>query len=146
MTKSAWRAIPTTTLVLGGKDPVAAGLPADDLAGLEFPVAGGVDLDHGIALAARERDLRPLDRAERTDMAHRALQRAGSGRPDLHVVAADEQFLGAGGRAIGGDSERRAAEPHRAAGDLHRQHDGFADEAMHEGGGGIVIDIAGRAD
>src|SRR5882672_1006400 len=82
----------TSSSIPGGKDPVAAGLQADDLAGLEFPVPGGVDLDHGLALAARERDLRPLDRAERADMAHRALQRAGSRRPDLHVVAADEQF------------------------------------------------------
>src|SRR5439155_10737160 len=90
------------TLFLGGKDPVAPGLQADDLAGLEFPVPGGIDLDHGLALAARERDLRPLNRAERADMAHRALQRAGSRRPDLHVVAADEQLCAAGGRAIGG--------------------------------------------
>src|SRR3954470_22016868 len=49
-----------------------------------------------------------------------------------------------GGRAIGGNFERRPAEPHGASGYLHRQHDGFADEAMDEGGGGIVIDIAGR--
>src|SRR5215218_3314639 len=136
----------TATLFLRGKDPVAPGLQADDLAGLEFTVPGGVDLDHGLALAARERDLRPLDRAERADMAYRALQRAGSGRPDLHVVATDEKLRGARGRAIGGDVERPAPEPHRAAGNLHRQHDGFADEAVHEGGGGIVIDIAGRAD
>ena len=81
-----------TESLLGGKDPVAAGLQADDLAGLEFPVPRGVDLNHGIALAARERDLRPLDRAERTDMAHRALQRTGPGRPDLHVMTPDEQF------------------------------------------------------
>src|SRR3954453_15842714 len=81
-----------TESILGGKDPVAAGLQADDLAGLEFPVPGGIDLDHGLALAARERDFRPLDRAERADMAHRALKRAGSRRPDLHVVTADEQL------------------------------------------------------
>src|SRR6187402_3533560 len=87
-----WGAILPRTLILRGKDPVAAGLQADDLAGLEFPVPGGVDLDHGLALAARERDLRPLNRAERTDMAHRALQRAGSHRPDLHIVTADEQL------------------------------------------------------
>ena len=79
-------------------------------------------------------------------MAHRALQRAGSGRPDLHVVAADEQFRGAGGRAVGGDIERPAAKPHRAAADLHRQHDGFADEAVHEGGRGIVVNISRRPD
>jgi hypothetical protein len=41
-----------TESFLRGKDPVAAGLQADDLAGLEFPVPGGVDLDHGLALAA----------------------------------------------------------------------------------------------
>src|ERR1700712_3269480 len=61
--------------ILRGKDPVAAGLQADDFAGLQFPVAGRVDLDHGLALAARERNLGPLDRAERADMAHRAFQR-----------------------------------------------------------------------
>src|SRR5437762_8023623 len=85
----------STESILGGKDPVTAGLQADDLAGLEFPIPGGVDLDHGLALATRERDLRPLDRAERPDMAHRAPQRAGSPRPDLHVVAADEPVGGA---------------------------------------------------
>src|SRR6266702_2512756 len=82
----------TVGLILSRENPVAAGLQADDFAGLELPVPGGVDLDHGLALAARERDLRPLDRAERADMAHRALQRAGSRRPDLHVMAADEQL------------------------------------------------------
>src|SRR6266487_3140898 len=55
----------TSSSILGGKNPIAAGLQADDFAGLELPVPGGVDLDHGLALAARERDLRPLDRAER---------------------------------------------------------------------------------
>src|SRR3981189_2824919 len=44
-----------TASILGRKYPVAPGLQADDLAGLEFPVPGGVDLDHGLALAARER-------------------------------------------------------------------------------------------
>ena len=29
---------------------------------------------------------------------------------------------------------------------LYRQHDRFADEAVHEGGRGIVVDLAGRAD
>src|SRR5262245_2145843 len=82
----------TPASVLGRENPVPAGLQADDFAGLQFPVAGGVDLDHGLALAARERDLRPLDRAERADMTHRALQRAGSRRADLHVMAAHEQF------------------------------------------------------
>src|SRR3954453_20885350 len=82
----------TKILILRSKYPVSARLQADDLAGLQFPIAGGVDLDHGLALAARERDFRALDRAERTDMAHRALQRAGSRRTDLHVVAADKQF------------------------------------------------------
>ena len=77
---------------MGGKNPIAAGLQADDLAGLEFPVPRGVDLDHGLALTARERDFSPLDRAERADMADRTLQRAGSCGPDLHVVASDEQF------------------------------------------------------
>ena len=55
-------------------------------------------------------------------------------------------FDGAGSHAVGSDIERPAAEPHRAAADLHRQHDGFADEAVHEGGRGIVVDIARRAD
>src|SRR6476661_5929790 len=59
-------------LILGRENPIAARLQADDLAGLEFPVPRRVDLDHGLALAARERDLRPLDRAEGADMAHRA--------------------------------------------------------------------------
>ena len=77
---------------LGGKNPVAAGLQADDVAGLQFPVARRVDLDHGLALAARQRHFGPLDRAERADMPHRALERAAAGRADLHVVAADEQF------------------------------------------------------
>src|SRR5438105_2141354 len=86
------RSIPATESILRGKDPVAAGLQADDFAGLEFPVPGGVDLNHGLALTGRERNFRPLDRTERADMAHGALQRAGSGRPDLHVVAADEQL------------------------------------------------------
>src|SRR5690242_3023251 len=81
-----------TKSLVGSKDPVAAGLQADDLAGLEFPVPRGVDLDHGLVLTARERHLRPLDRAERPDMAYRALQRTGSRRPDLHVVAPDEQL------------------------------------------------------
>src|SRR5215216_4809253 len=88
----AWGAILARTLYLRGKDPVAAGLQADNLAGLEFPVPGRVDLDHGLALAARQRDLGPLDRPERADMAYRALQRPGSRRPDLHVMAAHEQF------------------------------------------------------
>src|SRR6185295_13514175 len=32
----------TLSSILGRKDPVAAGLQADDLAGLQFPVPGGV--------------------------------------------------------------------------------------------------------
>ena len=47
-------------------------------------------------------------------MPHRALERAAAGRPDLHIMAADEQFRGAGGRAIGGDIQRPVAEPHRS--------------------------------
>src|SRR6266702_1919371 len=81
----------TVGLILSRENPVAAGLQGDDFAGLELPVPGGVDLDHGLALAA-QRDFRPLDRAERADMAHRALQRTRPGRADLHVVAADEQL------------------------------------------------------
>ena len=79
-------------IVLGGKNPVAAGLQADDFAGLQFAVAGRVDLDHGLALAAGQCDFGALDRAEGPDMPHRALERAAAGRTDLHVVAADEQF------------------------------------------------------
>ena len=35
---------------------------------------------------------------------------------------------------------------HAAVAHLDRQHDGFADEAVHEGGRRIVVDVAGRAD
>ena len=81
-----------TATIRGGKNTVAAGLQADGIAGLQFPVAGRVDLDHGLALAAAQRDFGALDRAEGADMADRALERAAAGRPDLHVMAADEQF------------------------------------------------------
>ena len=79
-------------------------------------------------------------------MLDRALQRAAAGGADLHVVAADEQLCRARRVAIGGDVERLAAEPHAAVAHLHRQHDGLADEAVHEGGRRIVVDLAGRAD
>jgi hypothetical protein len=51
-------------------------------------------------------------------MARRALQRAGSGRPDLHVVAADEGFEAPEVAPSAAILRRLAAEPHRAAGNL----------------------------
>jgi hypothetical protein len=36
--------------ILRGKNPVAAGLQADDIACLQSPVAGRIDLDDGLAL------------------------------------------------------------------------------------------------
>ena len=72
-----------------------------------------------------------------------ALQCAGAGRADLHVMAADEQPGSARTRTVGREGELLAAEPHGAIGDLHRQLDQFADEAMHERAGRAVIDVAG---
>src|SRR5204863_5198215 len=53
--------------ILGGKNTVTARLQPDGFAGLQFPVAGRVDLDHGLAFAAAQRDLGALDRAEAAD-------------------------------------------------------------------------------
>src|SRR5438034_1638851 len=82
----------TTKSVLPGENPVAPGLQPDDVADLKFPVAGRIDLDHGLTPGRRQRHFGALDRAEGSDMAHRAVERAAAGRPDLHVMAADEQF------------------------------------------------------
>src|SRR6476659_5714868 len=81
-----------TGSILRGENAVAPGLQSDDIADLKFPIPGCIDLDHGLAPGRRQRNLGPLDRAEASDMAHRAVQRAAAGRPDLHVMAADEQF------------------------------------------------------
>ena len=61
-------------------------------------------------------------------------------------MTTDKQFRGAGGRAIHGDIERLAAEPHPAVANVYRQHDRFADEAVHECRCRMVIDLARRAD
>src|SRR6478672_4860433 len=79
-------------------------------------------------------------------MTDRAPERAAAGRSDLHVMAANEQLCGPGRRAVGDDVQRLAAKLHAAVADLDRQHDGFADKTVHERGGRIVIDVAGRAD
>src|SRR5262245_31537204 len=108
----------TSSSILRGKDPVAAGLQADDFAGLEFPVGGGVALDRGPPLAPRRR-LRPPEEGERPDITPRAPQRPASAGSNLHVVAAADQLRGAAGCATGGGDVRPPAEPHRTAGDLH---------------------------
>ena len=88
---SRWRAPRNDDgLVLSRKYPVPTGLQPDQIPGLQLPVPGRVDLDHG--LAARQRDLGALDRTEGADMADRTLERTAAGRPDLHVMAAHEQF------------------------------------------------------
>src|SRR5882757_8497354 len=84
----------TAGSIPGGENPVATGLQSDGFAGLEFPVAGCVDLDHGLALAAAERDFGSLDRTKGADVTDRALERAAAGRPDLHVMAPNEQLCG----------------------------------------------------
>ena len=61
-------------------------------------------------------------------------------------MAADEQFRCARPNAVRRDIQRLAAKPHATVANLHRQHDRFPDEAVHERGGRIVIDLAGRAD
>src|SRR5882672_12261853 len=132
--------------ILPSENPVASGLQSDDIAGLEFPIPGRVDLDHGRALAGRQGDFRALDRAERPDTPYRALKRTAASRADLHVMATDEQFRCAGSRTVRRDIERLAAEPHAAVADIHRQHNRLADEAVHESGGGMVIDLTRRAD
>src|SRR6478609_2805782 len=96
---------------LCSKNPVAAGLQADGFAGLQFPVARRVDLDHGVALAAAQRHFRALDRAERADVLDRSLQRPAAHRADLHVVAADKQLCRPGSGTVGSEIERLAIEP-----------------------------------
>src|SRR5882724_13042732 len=119
----------TGRLVLRGKNAVAPGLQSDDVADLELPVPGRIDLDHGLTPGRRQRDFGALDRAEGSDMPHRAVQRTAAGRPDLHVVAADEQFRCAGSNAVWRDIQRLAAKPHATVANHHRQHDRFTDEA-----------------
>src|SRR5436190_2303389 len=143
-----WRFLTQRTgrLVLRGENAVAPGLQSDDVADLKFPVAGRIDLNHGLTAGRRQGDFGALDRAEGSDMPHRAVERAAAGRPDLHVMAADEQFRCARPSAVRRDIQRLAAKPHATVANLHRQHDRFPDEAVHERGGRIVIDLAGRAD
>src|ERR1700687_2195724 len=99
-------------LVLRGENPVAPGLQADDIAGPDLSIPGRVDLNHG--LACRQGNFGALDRAEGPDLPDRALKRAAAGRPDLHVMAADEQFRRAASGAVRCDIQRLAAKPHAA--------------------------------
>src|SRR5260370_17160196 len=101
-----------------GENAVAPGLQSDDIADLELPVPGRVDLDHGLTPGRRQRDFGALDRAEGSDMPHRAVQRTAARRPDLHVMAADEQFRCARANAVRRDIQRLAANPHAPAATL----------------------------
>jgi len=77
-----------------------------------------------IRLAAARRRPPPLDRAEgRTWRTSPPASRFPAGRS---ACRARTNSLRPGSRAIGGDIKRPAAEPHRAAGNLHRQYDGSA--------------------
>src|SRR5712691_10638351 len=108
-------------LILPSENPVASGLQSDDIAGLEFPIPGRVDLNHGRALAGRQGDFRALDRAKRSDTLYRALKRTAASRADLHVMATDEQFRCAGSSAVGRDIQRLAAEPDAAVADIRSE-------------------------
>src|SRR6185312_5289434 len=130
--------------VSSGKDPVTARIQAHDLACPQFPVAGGVDLDHGFSV--RQRDFSALHGTEITDMRDLALKCAGPGRAYLHVMAADEQPGSARPRIVGREGELLATKPHGAIGDVHGQLDRLTDETMHERAGRAVIDFGRRAD
>ena len=65
----------TVISILTGKNPVAAGVQADDIAGLQLAVARRVDVDDGCALTRRGCYFGTLDRAEATDMPCRARAR-----------------------------------------------------------------------
>src|SRR6266403_5426204 len=67
-----------TASILRGKNAVAPGLQSDDIADLEFPVPGRIDLDHGFTPGRRQRDFGALDRAEGSDMPYRAVQRTAA--------------------------------------------------------------------
>src|ERR1700682_774364 len=93
-------------LILLGENPPPPGLQSDDIADLKLAVPGRIDLDHGLTFGRRQGDFGTLDRAEGSDASHRAVKRAAAGRPDLHVMAADEQFRCAGRRTIDLDIQR----------------------------------------
>src|ERR1700694_2063839 len=134
----------TIRLLLCGEKPVAPGLQPDDIAGSDLPIPGRIDLDH--RPTCRQGNFGPLDRAECPDMPYRTLERTAAGRPDLHVMARNEQFRRPARPAVRPDIHRLATKPHAAVADIHRQHDRFADEAVDECGCRIVVDLAGRAD
>ena len=117
-------------LVPRGENPVATGSQSDQIAGPQLPISRRVDFDHDPVRG--QGDLGALDRTERPDPLHRALQCAAARRPDLHVVAADKQSRSAGRGAIDRDIERFAAEPYPTIAHIHRQDDRLADEAVHE--------------
>ena len=80
-------------LILRGENPVAAGMQADDVTGSEVAVPRRVDLDHGIAVAGRVSvTIGALCRTECADMGDRTFQQPAADRPDLRVVASDEQL------------------------------------------------------
>src|SRR5258708_27015347 len=112
-----------------GENAVAPGLQSDDIADLELPVPGRVDLDHGLTPGRRQRDFGALDRAEGSDMPHRAVQRTAAGRPDLHVLAAYQQFQCAGSNAVWRAVPPLAAKPRTTVANLHRQPDRLTAQA-----------------
>src|SRR6266478_6676777 len=73
-------ALDASSSILRGENPIAAGRQPHDIADLEFPVPGRVDLDRGRRL--RQLDFGALDRAEASDMRDLGIERTVTGQPD----------------------------------------------------------------
>src|ERR1700744_4182807 len=130
-----------TGSILRGENPVTLRSQTDNIAGLQRTIPGPIDLDESLALASTQLDFGALGWPKYPDMADRSLKRAGTDRPDLHVVTPDKQFGCAGNAVGGGDTQRLSAKRHATLIDLHRQHDRFPDEPVHECRCGIVVNF-----
>jgi hypothetical protein len=126
------------------KDSILARLQADPLADRRCLRARGIDLDHGLGISCPERDLDPAPRAEAVYAPHGSLERRVRRRNNRHFIRAHEQARGSALLSLPVERDRLAPIAQRAALDLDRHDNGFADEFVHEWRDRPFIDILGR--